>query len=172
MFRNNCMIGMFSCHASIAHFLFRQYILSTFLLKFSHNGSAGLSRAVPQPLRFQLCPQWRRNLAPDALPKARTAKQTQKWKSLSGCGMDTENPTPPPPPQSYSKAQECFYLVVNLYVSDYTLQVQINSMYYPMPFDLVNNEQVYFKAPRSARNTNYAQLCSFFPSFSLFFLFF
>ena len=86
--------------------------------------------------------------------------------------MDTENPTPPPPPQSYSKAQECFYLVVNLYVSDYTLQVQINSMYYPMPFDLVNNEQVYFKAPRSARNTNYAQLCSFFPSFSLFFSFF
>lgn len=86
--------------------------------------------------------------------------------------MDTENPTPPPPPQSYSKAQECFYLVVNLYVSDYTLQVQINSMYYPMPFDLVNNEQVYFKAPRSARNTNYAQLCSFFPLFLSLSLFF
>lgn len=36
-----------------------------------------------------------------------------------------------PAHQFYSRAQECFYLVVNLYVLDYTLQVQINSLYYP-----------------------------------------
>lgn len=59
------MIGMFPCHVSIAHFLFRQYILSTSLLKFSHNGSAGLSQAV---LRFQHRLQWSQDLAPNAFP--------------------------------------------------------------------------------------------------------
>lgn len=40
MFRNNCMIGMFSCHASIARFLSRQSILSTFSGKVSPVASA------------------------------------------------------------------------------------------------------------------------------------
>lgn len=38
MFRNNCMIGTFSRHVSIAHFLARRYIVSTFLGKVPPDG--------------------------------------------------------------------------------------------------------------------------------------
>ena len=48
------MKGMFSCHVSIAHFLSRQRILSTFLGQVSPDGSSRLGRTWAWGGRWEL----------------------------------------------------------------------------------------------------------------------
>lgn len=112
--------------------------------------------------------QYLTRFKPGSIPSPYPTPSLQRGQPNSGRNhagflevADSDHPAPSPPHQFDSRAQESFHLVVNLYVLDYTLQVQINSMYYPILFDLVNNEQVYFKAICTARNKNYEQVCGF-----------
>lgn len=99
--------------------------------------------SIPNPKGFpsrsqgrQLCPRW----APARTPFCGQPDPSHSQIKQDFWRWQRHQPLPgwqtlltSPQHQFCSRAQECFYLVVNLYVLDYILQVQINSMYYPKP---------------------------------------